>query len=119
MSGVLIPLLVTEYLTVDRLYTIQNCFSLFQSLGNSRISRFHVGKSGPFNDDTFFFYFKIYLCDYTSCLQIHQKRASDPITDGCESPCSCRDLNSGPLEEPSMLLTTEPTLQPRMVTHSC
>jgi hypothetical protein len=32
--------------------------------------------------------------------QTHQKRASDPITDGCELPRSCWELNSGPLEEP-------------------
>jgi hypothetical protein len=42
----------------------------------------------------------------------HQKRASDPITDGCEPPCGCWDLNSEPLEEQSVLLTTEPSLQP-------
>jgi hypothetical protein len=30
---------------------------------------------------------------------MHQKRASDPITDGCEPPCGCWELNSGPLEE--------------------
>jgi len=39
------------------------------------------------------------------------ERASDPITDGCEPPCGCWDLNSGPLEEQSVLLTTEPILQ--------
>jgi len=42
----------------------------------------------------------------------HQKRASDLITDGCEPPCGCWDLNSGPREEQSVLLTTEPSLQP-------
>jgi len=47
-----------------------------------------------------------------SCLRTHQKRASDPITDGCEPPCGCWELNSGPLEEQSLLLTTEPSLQP-------
>jgi len=52
------------------------------------------------------------LCVHCSCLQTHQKRASDPITDGCEPPCGCRELNSGPLEEQSVLLTTEPSLQP-------
>ena len=41
-----------------------------------------------------------------------QKRAPDLITDGCEPPCGCRELNSGPLEEQAMLLTTEPSLQP-------
>ena len=46
------------------------------------------------------------------CLQTHQKRASDPITDGCETPCGCWELNSEPLEEQSVLLTAEPPLQP-------
>jgi hypothetical protein len=35
---------------------------------------------------------------------VHQKRASDPITDGCEPPCGCWELNSGPLEEQSVPL---------------
>jgi len=38
-----------------------------------------------------------------------------PITDGCEPPCGCWDLNSGPLEEQSVLLTAEPSLQPRFM----
>ena len=59
--------------------------------------------------------FKIYLfisCIWVhcSCLQTPQKRASDPITDGCEPPCSCWELNSRPLEEQSVLLTAEPFL---------
>jgi hypothetical protein len=33
--------------------------------------------------------------------------ASDPITDDCEPPCGCWDLNSGPLEEQSVLLTAD------------
>ncbi|GAB1297090.1 Exocyst complex component 7 [Apodemus speciosus] len=33
----------------------------------------------------------------------YQKRASDPITDGCEPPCGCWNLNSGPLEERKLL----------------
>ena len=48
---------------------------------------------------------------YFSCTQTHQKRASDLITDDCESPCGCWELNSGPLEEQPVLLTTEPSLQ--------
>jgi hypothetical protein len=44
---------------------------------------------------------------------MYQKRASDLITDGCEPPCGCWDLNSGPSEEQSELLTTEPSLQPK------
>ena len=41
-----------------------------------------------------------------------KKRASDPITDGCESPSGCWELNSGPLEGQLVFLTTEPSLQP-------
>jgi len=48
---------------------------------------------------------------YCSCLQTHQKRASDLITDGSEPPCGRWDLNSEPLKEQSVLLTTEPSLQ--------
>ena len=51
-----------------------------------------------------------YSATYTSA---GQRRASDPLIDGCEPPCGCWDLNSGPLEEQSVLLTTEPRLQPR------
>jgi hypothetical protein len=40
-----------------------------------------------------------------------KKSASDPITDDCKPPCGCWELNSGPLEEESVLLTTEPSLQ--------
>jgi hypothetical protein len=46
---------------------------------------------------------------------MHQKRASELIKDGCEPPCGCWDLNSGPAEEHLVLLTTEPSLQPRKV----
>ena len=40
------------------------------------------------------------------------ERAPDLTTDGCEPPYGCWELNSGPLEEQAMLLTTEPSLQP-------
>ena len=63
-----------------------------------------------------FIYLFIYLisCIWVHCsyFQTHQKRASDLITDGCEPPCCCWEVNSWPLEEQSVLLTTEPSLQP-------
>ena len=43
---------------------------------------------------------------------MHHKSASDLITGCCEPPCGCWDLKSGPLEEQSVFLTTEPSLQP-------
>jgi hypothetical protein len=36
---------------------------------------------------------------------------------GCEPPCGCWDLNSGPLEEQSVLLTAEPSLQPLTISY--
>jgi hypothetical protein len=54
---------------------------------------------------------KIYLftiiSKYTVAVFRYQKRASYLITDGCW------DLNSGPSEEQSVFLTTEPSLQPQ------
>ena len=40
-----------------------------------------------------------------------QKRAPDLIKDGCEPPCGCWELNSGPLKEQSVLLNSEPSFQ--------
>ena len=51
------------------------------------------------------FIYLFYVCEYTIILLIHQKGASDPITNGCEP-----HLNSGPLKEQTVLLTTEPSL---------
>jgi hypothetical protein len=43
----------------------------------------------------------------------HQRRASDLIIGGCEPPCVCWDLNTGPSEEQSVFfLPVEPSCQP-------
>ena len=42
-----------------------------------------------------------------------QMKTPDVIKDGCEPPCGYWELNSGPLEEQAVLLTTEPSLQPQ------
>jgi hypothetical protein len=60
------------------------------------------------------FVYTLYTVHY-SCLQTLQKTAPDFITDGCEPPRGCWDLNSGPLEEQSALLTPEPSHQPPIV----
>ena len=54
----------------------------------------------------------MYMSDLSACTPACQKRASDPITDGCEPPCGCWELNSGPLEKQLVLLTAKPSLQP-------
>ena len=55
-----------------------------------------------------------YICSFRLCVCSKEcTHESDPITDGCEPPCGCWELNSGPPEEQSVLLTAEPSLQPR------
>ena len=66
------------------------------------------GGGGVFKDLFNFFYVSVHCCSLQRC----HKRASDPITDGCEPPCGCWELNSGPLGEQSVLLTAEPAFQP-------
>jgi hypothetical protein len=46
---------------------------------------------------------------------MQQKRTSDLISGSCEPPCVFWDLNSGPLEEQSVLLPAEPSRQPLFV----
>ena len=48
----------------------------------------------------------------SDCMLAGQKRAPDLIKVGCEPPCGCWELNSEPLEEQSVLLTPELSLQP-------
>jgi hypothetical protein len=48
---------------------------------------------------------------YVSTLRLSSD-TPDLITDGYEPPCGCWDLNSGPLEEQSVLLTVKQSLQP-------
>jgi hypothetical protein len=59
--------------------------------------------------------FIVLMWVHYSCLQTHQKRELDSFTDGCE-PCGFWELNWGPLEEQSVLLTAEPDLQTQDVT---
>ena len=84
-------------------------------------SDFHTKGDFFFKDDTgcevcaFFFFLKkglFIICKYCSCLQTLQKRASDLIMNGCELPCGCWDLNSGPLEEQSVFFPAKPSHQP-------
>jgi hypothetical protein len=72
-------------------------------------------RSGRFLYVSFFkniIYLSLFIRVYCSCLQTHKKRALDPITDGCEPPRGCWELNSGSLKEQSVLLIAEPSLQP-------
>jgi hypothetical protein len=41
------------------------------------------------------------------------------IMGDCEPPCGFWDLNSGPLEEQSVLLPTEPSCQPQYIHFYC
>ena len=41
----------------------------------------------------------MYMSALSACVPVGQKSVSDLITDACELPCGCWELNSGPLEE--------------------
>lgn len=63
----------------------------------------------------FYYFFKDIPIMYSVlpvCVPAGQWRAPNLIKDGCEPPYGCQELNSGPQEEQSVLLTTEPSLQP-------
>jgi hypothetical protein len=49
---------------------------------------------------------------YMNTLLLSSDTPEDPIIGGCELLCDCWKLNSGPLEEQSVLLTTKPCYQP-------
>jgi hypothetical protein len=57
---------------------------------------------------------KIIIYKYTVPVFRHTRRGHQiPLQMvHCEPPCGCWDLNSGPSEKQSVLLTTEPSLQP-------
>jgi hypothetical protein len=59
------------------------------------------------------FIFRIIYFMYTSTLLLSSDTSEEGIRSHykcCEPPCSCWELNSGPLEEQSMLLTAGPFL---------
>jgi hypothetical protein len=59
--------------------------------------------------DLFIYLFIIYK--YTVAVFRHTRRGHYiSISDGCEPPCGCWELITGPLEEQLVLLTTEPSL---------
>jgi hypothetical protein len=45
-------------------------------------------------------------------MYVYVKVLDPEVTDSCELLCGCWELNLGPLEVQSVLLTTEPSLQP-------
>jgi hypothetical protein len=47
-----------------------------------------------------------------STLSLSSDTPEEGTRSHCEPPCGCWELNSGPLEEQSVLLTNEPSLQP-------
>jgi hypothetical protein len=58
-----------------------------------------------------FTYF-MYMTTLSACIPVCQKRATELIIDDYKSPCGGWELNSGPLEEQPVLLTTEPSVRP-------
>ena len=66
----------------------------------------------------FKYLFILYMWVLCFCLQAQQERTLDPITESCEPLCGCWELNSDPLEEQSVLLTTEPSISPALANYT-
>ena len=54
----------------------------------------------------YLFYVYEYIHIYEYAVFMHRRH--------CEPTCGCWELNSGPLEEQTVLLTSEPSLQPKL-----
>jgi hypothetical protein len=78
-------------------------------VGTMRKSSLKPSESYYFLKDLFIYY--MYISALPACILACQKRASDHIIDGCESPCGSWELNSCPLTEQPVLLRAEPSLQ--------
>jgi len=75
-----------------------------------------AGPSHLPSSSVFFIFFKsTYLSIYITTLSLSSDTQEEGIRSHYEPPCGCWELNSGPLEEQSVLLTTEPSLQPLSV----
>jgi hypothetical protein len=57
----------------------------------------------------------MYICIWALGLYVYQKRESNPITDSSEPPRGCSELNWEPVEEQSVFLTSEPSLQTSII----
>ena len=54
----------------------------------------------------------LFISVHRCCLQSPENSSGTGTSNGCEPPCGCRSLNSGPVEEQPVLLTSEPSLLP-------
>jgi hypothetical protein len=87
-----------------------HCFQHHTYDGYSQIStwlylEWTIIQNGGHTCDRIFFIIYLFIsCIWVHCccLQTHQI----PITDGCDPPCDCWELNSGPLGKQPVLLTT-------------
>ena len=64
----------------------------------------------------FYVYECLNVCKCTHvvhCPQRSEEGVGTGVTDTCQLPCGCWESNPGSLQEQSMLLTTEPSLQPQ------
>ena len=58
------------------------------------------------------FCFSFYVYEYCICMSACMMKEGIRTQYGCEPPCGCWGLNSGPLEEQPVLLTPEPSSSP-------
>jgi hypothetical protein len=61
----------------------------------------------------------LFMYVYECTVAVFRHLRTDLITYGCEPSCGCWELNSGALEEQTVLLTAEPPLQPCLAAPCC
>lgn len=50
---------------------------------------------------------------FSACGGQRSQKSWTRVTDVCEQPCGCGELNSGPLQEQQVFLSAEPLLKPQ------
>jgi hypothetical protein len=77
-------------------------------------SRFLISSFFFLKKDLFVYLFIYTFCALVFCLHVclckGVRSSGTGVTDRCELPCGCWELNLGPLEEQPVLLTAEPSL---------
>jgi hypothetical protein len=102
----------SSYLVQSPVSTDTSKLSLYRLLGSKSLPAFQAAGHRSSVAHTNIFLFPVSLTSILHArMPAHQTRAPDFIIGGYEPPSGCWELNSGPLEEQSVLLNSEPSLQ--------
>ena len=89
-------------------------FGMFPKQNTQHLHSAHFGTLSKFFNLCFYVHrcLPLFISVHRCCLQSPENSSGTGTSNGCEPPCGCRSLNSGPVEEQPVLLTSEPSLLP-------